>query len=503
MEGYLSLIILVFLPLVAGLFIALPIFPNHVVKIRRFAKGLAGLHLIYSCIFLANFDFSQNYNFTQTLPFELMPQFGITLSFTVDALSCLMCVLTSFIFFVALVASKTIIQSRQKVFYSLMLLLETAILGVFCAKDLLMFFLFWQAALIPAYFLISLWGGAKAKKAAMKFLLYVFGGSIFMLAAIAFLYAYYYNYLNAALDIPTLLAGASSLPDVVQFICFLAFLLAFAVQLPIFPLHNWLADAHTEAPAPVSMVLAGVLTKTAAYGLIKFNVIAFGGIMGIFAPWLILLGVIGIIWSSCCAFVQPDMKRMISLSSIAHMGIILIGICSMTKLGLVGSIFHIAAHGLIITGLFFGAEMIYQRYKTYKTELLGGVALCMPYLAITMLVLCLACSGIPLTAGFVGEFMSISGAFATELYSESFIRLCAIAACLCPVLTAAYILKMYHKVFFYISYNLEYKVSGLSRHQASVMFVLAAAVIILGVYPEAITDVVEGFSFNALMQYLM
>lgn len=500
---YLLLIILVFSPLLAGLFIVLPVFPNHVVKIRRFAKGFAALHLVYSTLFLANFNSLIHYNFTQTLPYELIPGLGITISFTMDELSCIMCILTSLLTFLALVAAKTMIHSRVKLFYALVLFLQTAILGVFCAKDLFLFFLFWELELIPMYFLISLWGGQRAKRSAMKFLLYTFGASLFMFVAIALLYAYYYKYLGIMLDIPTLILSASSLPELIQFICFVGFLIAFAVKLPIFPLHNWLPDAHGDAPTPVSMILAGVLLKMGAYGLIKFNVQAFGAIMETFAPILALLSVLGIIWASCCALVQSDIKRMVALSSIAHMGIVLLGICSMTSVGLSGAIFHMIAHGLISAGLFFGVGVVYLRFKTYKLEFLGGIAEFMPNLSYLMLILCLAAIGVPLTAGFVGEFLSILGAYATQLDYASFIQTCAIVACLGLILGALYILRMFHGVFYHVPMIHSKKIPDLSRHQTSILFVLVSAILVLGIYPRAILGFMDSFVTSALAPFMM
>jgi proton-translocating NADH-quinone oxidoreductase chain M len=483
----------IFLPLIAALFILSPIFPNHTVKIRRFAKSFAAAHLLGAILLLTCFDRGEFYNYSWSLPYEPILGLGVKISFAMDELGALMCVLTSLLVLLALVASKAMLNSRHKLFYSLVLMLQSAVLGVFCASDLLVFFACWQMTFVPIYFLISLWGGQKAKKSAMKYLLYNFGASLFMLCAIAFLFAYYQNWAAVPLDIPNLIQTASALPHLVQLACFSGFLIAFLVAIPVFPLHNWLQDAHTEAPTPVSMLLAGILLKMGAWGLIRFNLQTFPTIMEIFAPWIILAACVGIIWASCLAIVQQDIKRTVALSSIAHMGIIVAGICSMTGTGLSGAIFHMIAHGLIVAGLFFGVGMIYLRFKTYKTELLGGAAEMMPNLAALMLIICLAAVAMPLTVGFTGVFASILGAFSTQLATYGIIRICALIACLGVLLGVVYIFKMYTKVFYHISSLPQGKIADLSRHQMSIMIILAAGVLILGVYPSAVFDIIGSF----------
>lgn len=497
-----SIFAFVLLPVFAGLVVISPFFPNNAVKIRRFAKGFCIFNLIYSLLFIlfTGSEISHPegvFGFINTFPFEIIP--GVELSFAMDNFSALMCVLTCFIMLLALICAKSMITSKQKLFYSLMLLLQGTILGIFTANNPLTFFLFWELELIPVFFLISMWGGTNAKKSAQKFVLFTFAGSVFMLIATALIYAYGAD-AGVPLDFGTLFGKAGEFPLLLQFIASLGFLIAFAVKLPVFGFHTWLADAHTEAPTPVSMVLAGILLKTGAYGLIRINLQMFQEVFQLIAPLLIFLGALSVLWASYAAIAQSDIKRMIAFSSIAHMGVILIGITSFSDFGLKGAVFHTAAHALISAGLFAGAGIIYLKFKTRKLELLGAISKYTPILTVLMLFLGLGAIGMPLTMGFPGEIMSLAGGFLsplvdTEYFMSGLIQPAVLLASGGIILSAVYILRLFHKTFFGVSgeisqNNFEHKKVQLSNHQIAVLSILVLGIMIFGLYPMGIIDMI-------------
>ena len=503
LSNILSPFILVLLPIFAGLMIFAPFFPNNTVKIKRYAKGFGIFNLIYAVCFLFFLNpEGTSFGFLEKLPFDIIPGSGlnpgVTISFGLDNLSCIMCIFTSFIVLLALMASKSMVTSKPRLFYSMMLLLEGFLIGIFAANDLFTFFIFWELEIIPAYFLISMWGGANAKKSAMKFVLYTFAGSILMLIATALIYAFAAD-TNMLTDFNSIINRTVEIPLLVQLIAVIGFLAAFAVKLPIFPFHTWLADAHTEAPTPVSMVLAGVLLKTAAYGLIRINVQMFYEIFQITAPALIFLGTAGVLWASYLAISQNDIKRIVAYSSIAHMGIILIGIASLTEYGLNGAIFHSLAHGLISAGLFMGTGVIYLKFKTRKIELLGGIVKYAPHLCALIMVLCAASVAIPFTMGFWGEIMCFMGGFNSPLLDKTFflsnlIQPAILFAALGIILSAVYILRLLHRTFFGLSeYNFGENIR-FSQHQIAVLSILAAGILIFGLYPAGILDKINLFS---------
>ncbi len=494
----LNIFVLVLLPVFAGLMIISPFFPNNAVKIRRFAKGFCIFNLVYTIFFTLFLNpETSTFGFIKKLPFDMLPGLNAALSFGLDSFSALMCLLTSFIMLLALMASKTMINSKYKLYYSLMLILQGAITGIFAANDLFTFFIFWELELIPMYFLISMWGGSEAKKSAMRFVLFTFAGSILMFISIALLYAYGAD-TGVMLDFESLIKNSVNFPIVLQLISCIGFLAAFAVKLPVFPLHSWLKDAHTKAPTPVSMVLAGILLKTGAYGLIRINLQMFYEIFQLMAPALIFLGAIGVVFASYCAISQNDIKKIIAYSSIAHMGIVLIGICSYTEFGLNGAIFYMIAHGLISAGLFMGQGIIHQKFKTRKLELLGGISNFVPQITVLMLILSASYIAIPFTMGFSGEILSLMGGFSSPLiekgfFMTNFIQVSVITAALGIILCAVYVLRMLHRTFFgLVEYNFgEIK---LSNHQTAILAILAFAVIIFGIYPMGIIDNIAAFS---------
>lgn len=316
---FLNIFALCLLPVFAGLMIISPFFPNNVVKIRRTAKGFCIFNLIYTmffCLFLN--PETSTFAFVKKFPFDIIPGIDTTISFGLDSFCALMCLLTSFIMLMALMASKTMINSKYKFYYSLMLILQGILLGIFAANNLFTFLIFWILELIPVYFLISMWGGNLAKQAAMKYVLFNFTGTILMLISIALIYAYGYD-ANAMLDFESMIKNAVNFPIVLQLVASIGFLAAFVMKMPVFPFHTHIKDVLKEVPTPVCMILAGVAIKTGAYGLIRINLQMFYEIFQLIAPTLIFLGALGVVFASYCAISQNDIKKIRRLKTIfAH-----------------------------------------------------------------------------------------------------------------------------------------------------------------------------------------
>ncbi len=497
----LNIFALVLLPVFAGLMIISPFFPNSVVKIRRFAKGFCLFNLIYTMFFMFFINSETTaFGFTKSLPFDIIPQLNISISFGLDSFSGLMCLLTSFIMLLALMASKTMINSKYKFYYSMMLILQGITTGIFAANDLFTFSIFWMLEIPVIYFLVSMHGGNAAKKSALCYAAFMFSGSILMLLSAALICAYGKD-AGIMLNFEELIKNSVNFPIVLQLTACIGFLAAFIVKIPVFPFHIWLKDVLDKAPAPVSMVLSAILLKTGAYGLIRINLQMFYEIFQLIAPVLIILGAIGALYGSYCAINQNDIKKIISYSAIAHMGIILIGICSYTEFGLSGAIFYMIAHGLVSAGLFMGTGIIQQKFKTGKLELLGGISNYIPEITVLMLILCASYIAIPFTMGFSGEILSLAGGFSSPLIEKEFfaanlIQTFVIFAAFAIILSAAYTLRLLHKTFFSLA-EYDYGKIKLSNHQTAILALLAFAVIIFGIYPNGIMDNISFFSsFN-------
>ncbi len=495
---FLNIFTLCLLPVFAGLLIISPFFPNNAVKIRRTAKGFCIFNLIYTMLFALFLNHeSSTFAFTKKFPFDILEGTDATLSFGLDSFSILLCLLTSFIMLMALMASKTMVGSKYKLYYSLMLILQGILTGIFTANNLFTFLIFWLLELVPVYFLISIWGGNTAKQAGMKYVLFNFTGTILMFISTALIYAYGYD-ANAMLDFESLIKNAVNFPVVLQLVACIGFLAAFIMKMPVFPFHTHIKDALQEVPAPVCMVLAGVAIKTGAYGLIRINLQMFYEIFQLIAPALIFLGALGVVFASYCAISQNDIRKILSFSVIAHTGIILIGIASYTEFGLNGAIFYMIAHGLTSAGLFMGQGVIQLKFKTRKLELLGGISKYVPEITVLMLILCASYIALPFTMGFSGQILSLTGGFSSPLiektyFMTNFIQASVIFASLSIILCAVYILRLLHKTFFSIA-EYDFGEIKLSNHQIAILAIIAFAVIIFGIYPAGIIDSISFFS---------
>ena len=496
MDILLSIPFLIFMPLVVSILLLSPLFTSNEVTVRRFSKGVFGFHFLYTVLMLVFFNPANPY--TSSISFlglDWVQSLGIKFSLKIDSISMILITLTSFIFFMASISSKFNIRKNHKFYYSMLLLLECAILGIFTSSDMFLFFLFWELEMLPAYFLI---GGKfqenyeyqdEAKKSAIKFILFTFFGSMFMLLGILLLH--YYNFLsNGILSASFNDITDSTIPFGIQILSAICLLIGFGVKLPIIPLHTWLPDAHTNASTPVSMVLAGILLKTGAYGIYRFNCEMLPQSFKVIAPILAILALINIIYTAFVCYAQTDIKRIIAYSSISNMGLVLLGLCAINKIGLSASVFHMVAHGLVTCGLFMIAGIVYLRFKDRNINTLQGIATPMPRLFGFAMLIIIASIGVPMFAPFVSEILTIIGAMTTDL--SDIIKFTALFSLPLLILSSCYMLKFLHNGFFGEVKEEYAKVNDLSVHEFVVLASILAGLLIFGLFPDTILGMING-----------
>ena len=356
----------------------------------------------------------------------------------IDGLSILLVLLTAFLTPISILSTWTAVEDRVKDFMLFFLLLEVGMMGVFLAQDLFLFYIFWEFTLVPMYFLIGIWGGPRRIYAAIKFFLYTMGGSILMLLAILWLGIY-----GGTFSVPDLIAQGN-IPGNVQIWLFLAFAAAFAIKVPMWPLHSWLPDAHVEAPTAGSIILAGVLLKMGTYGFLRFNIPLFPQAAWNAAPWIALLATIGIIYGAAVSYAQGDVKKLVAYSSVSHLGFVMLGLFALNSEGVAGSILQMVNHGISTGALFLLVGMIYEQTHTRDIKVYGGLWKITPVFAAIMLIVALSSMGLPGLNGFVGEFTILLGAFGSQAIGNAWFA--AISA-LGVIMAAVYILYMFQKMF--------------------------------------------------------
>jgi NADH-quinone oxidoreductase subunit M len=373
-----------------------------------------------------------------TIPWIQVAGWNISFAMGVDGLSILLVLLTTFLSPISILSTWTAIEDRVKDFMIFFLLLEVGMLGVFLAQDLFLFYIFWEFTLVPMYFLIGIWGGPRRIYAAIKFFLYTMAGSILMLLAILWLGIY-----QGTFSVPDLIARGG-IPASVQLWLFLAFAAAFAIKVPMWPLHSWLPDAHVEAPTAGSVILAGVLLKMGTYGFLRFNLPMFPDAAVKAAPWMALLAVIGIIYGAAVSYAQKDIKKLVAYSSVSHLGFVMLGLFALNPQGIEGGILQMINHGLSTGALFLLVGMVYEQTHTREFSVYGGLWKVMPVFGTVMLIVSLSSMGLPGLNGFVGEFAILLGAFgSTAIGSPWFAGLAALGV----IMAAVYILYMFQKIF--------------------------------------------------------
>jgi len=467
--GFPILSTLIFLP-VAGAALLLFIDRGKEELIKWVSLGVSIITFLISLLLFTNFDkTTHQMQFTEKLAW--IPAWNVNYSLGLDGISVLFVLLSTLITILCVLISWNSVKTRFKEFFISLLVLEGAMIGVFCALDFMLFYIFWEAMLIPMYLLIGVWGGPNRIYAAVKFFLYTLVGSVLMLVGIIVLYFYS----GRTFDILELMT--KSYPIHMQLMLFWAFFAAFAVKVPMFPVHTWLPDAHTEAPTAGSVVLAAVLIKMGAYGFLRFSMPILPEATKAMTPVMIGLSVIAIIYGGVICLAQTDLKRLIAYSSVSHMGFVTLGLFALNTQGMEGGILQMINHGVVTGALFLSVGVIYDRTHTRQIADYGGVASVMPVYATMFMVFTFAAIGLPATNGFIGEFLIILGGFAAS-------QLAGILSATGIIIGAGYMLWLYQRVFFM---ETNPKVSRLSDVDIREMLTLLPMIILIfwiGIYPD-------------------
>jgi NADH-quinone oxidoreductase subunit M len=426
---------LTFLPILSAFFLFFIKFNNQR-NYYFYGLFISFINFIISLKLLYHFD-KNSIKFQFIESFELLSSYDVKYFLGIDGISLVMIVLTTFLTPICLAISFNSIDKRIKEFVAAFLLIEGFVIGSFSALDLLLFYVFFEAMLIPMFLVIGIWGGVNRIYASYKFFIYTLFGSVLFLIAI--IYIYLYTGTTDIIKLSNGLPGFLTLEYQKWFWC--AFFIAFAIKVPMFPFHTWLPDAHVQAPTAGSVILAGILIKLGAYGFLRFSLPFFPAASQFFAPMVFALSVIAIIYASLVALMQEDMKKMIAYSSVAHMGFVTMGIFSFNKQGIDGAIMQMVSHGIVSAALFMCVGVIYDRLHTKQIKDLGGIANKMPNFALLAMIFTMASVGLPGTSGFVGEFLAIVGLFKAS-------KIAAILAALGVILGACYMLWLYKRVWF-------------------------------------------------------
>jgi NADH-quinone oxidoreductase subunit M len=473
------LTLVTFVPLAGALLLIF--FPRKDDVVRWFALGVTLIGFILSLHLPLHFiRVASGFQYEINLPW--IPSPNIHYHLGIDGISMWLVVLTTFLSPLCVLISWKSVHERVKEFFILLLMLETALIGVFVSLDLFLFYFFWEASLIPMALIIGIFGHERRVYAAVKFFLFTMIGSVFMLAAIIWLYArtgsFEYTAIQSAVH-------SGQIGWEAALWCFLGFFLAFAVKVPIFPLHTWLPDAHFEAPTAGSVLLAGVLLKMGTYGLLRFNLGLFPQQAREHAPWIITLAIIGIIYGALVAMVQPNLKKLVAYSSVSHLGFVVLGIFSFTQAGVNGAVYQMLAHGVSTGALFMLVGILYERRHTFEISEFGGLATPMPVYATLFMIIMLSSLGLPLLNGFVGEFLVLSGAFqAKAVYG--------ILAATGVIWSACYLLWMYQRVFFgRVNKDVNATLPDISARERIALWPTALAALAMGVAPLLWLNAIE------------
>lgn len=481
--------IVTFLPLVGAAFILLVRGEEAVVA--RNARNVALLTSVATFLLSlgvwAGFDNSTaDFQFVEQAAW--MPQWGINYHMGVDGISMLFVILATFLTPICILSAWEAVQKRVKEYMVAFLILETFMIGMFCALDYVLFYVFFEGVLIPMFLIIGVWGGARRVYAAFKFFLYTLAGSVLMLLAIMAMY-----FEAGTTDIPTLMQ--TPFPYAMQIWLWLALFASFAVKVPMWPVHTWLPDAHVEAPTAGSVILAGVLLKMGAYGFLRFSVPMLPEATAYFTPMVYVLSVVAVIYTSLVALVQEDMKKLIAYSSVAHMGFVTIGIFALNQQAMEGAIFQMLSHGVVSGALFLCVGVVYDRLHTRDIGRYGGLATNMPNYAMVFLLFTMAAVGLPATSGFVGEFLILTGAFKANTWVAFF-------AATGLILGAAYMLYLYWRVVYGKLEKEDVKAMlDLSPREVAVFVPLILVVLWMGIYPNSFLEPMHASVSNLIENY--
>jgi NADH-quinone oxidoreductase subunit M len=485
--GWPILSIITFLPLLGVLGILAMRGEGAEENMRRIALGTTLVTFLLSIVLVLQFDGSSS-------DFQFVEQLGwlggdISYRMGVDGISVLFVLLTAFLMPFCILASWKSITERVAEYMIAFLVLETLMIGVFCALDLLLFYVFFEGGLIPMFLIIGVWGGARRVYASFKFFLYTLLGSVLMLLAIMAIY-----WQTGTTDITLLLSGGFNIPASMQPWLWFAFFASFAVKMPMWPVHTWLPDAHVEAPTAGSVILAGILLKMGGYGFLRYSLPMFPLASADFAPFVFVLSLIAIVYTSLVALAQEDMKKLIAYSSVAHMGLVTLGTFTFNHQGIEGGIFQMLSHGVVSGALFLCVGVVYDRMHTRLIADYGGLVNRMPIYAACLMVFTMANVGLPGTSGFVGEFLTLLAAFRFNTWL-------AIVGTTGVVLSAAYALWLYRRIIFGVLEKASLKdILDLTPREKVVLIPLVVLTILLGVYPKPVFDI-TGASVAHLVEF--
>lgn len=468
---------LIFFPLLASLVI----FVFRPQSAKWWALTASVIELVVSLV--AAFAFEKNATAAQfSFNTPWISSLGLNLSVGIDGISMLLVLLTTVLVPFIIFSSFTITYNKPHTFYGLILMMQMALVGVFVALDGLLFYLFWEMALIPVYFICLIWGGEGRGKITFKFFVYTLAGSLFMLVALVYLY--FQTPGTHSFAIQALYEAGRALPVTEQSWIFWAMFVAFAIKMPVFPFHTWQPDTYTTAPTQGTMLLSGIMLKMGIYGLIRWMIpLVPAGVM----EWgytALILSVIGIVYASCIAIVQKDIKRLIAYSSIAHVGLISAGLLTLNRIGMQGAMIQMISHGIIVFALFYIVDIIFQRTKTYTLAELGGIKNVAPLLATVFTIVMLGSVALPLTSGFVGEFLLLNSLFQYQLIIGA-------VAGLTIILGAVYMLRTFQKSMSGEANNLTRTFTDLTGHEKIILYPMVVIIILMGVYPGPILNISE------------
>lgn len=476
MTGINPLVLMVFLPLVGAIVVAC-ISPRQKSALRWVTFAITVITFGLSVWVLSLFDASRTeLSLVTDVPWFNIAGISVRFFLGVDGLSILLILLTTLLTPLAILSTWRSIQEHVKSFMLLFLLLETSMLGVFAAEDLVLFYVFWEFTLIPMYFLIGVWGSENRLYAAIKFFLYTMAGSIFLLLGLI-----YVGWQAGTFAIPDLIAKRSLFANAQTWL-FLAFGIAFAIKVPMWPLHSWLPDAHTEAPTAGSVILAGVLLKMGAYGFIRINLPLFPQATLQFAPWMAGLAIVGILYGAWVSYRQRDFKRLVAFSSVSHLGFVVLGIFALSQTALAGSILQMVNHGLSTGALFLIVGMLYDRLHTRDMAAFGGLWKVMPVYGSLAIIVTLSSVGLPGLNGFVGEFSILAGTFNSPVLNSPWF---AGVATLGVILAAIYLFTMIEKVFLGpVTHSENLGLKDLSAREIATLAPLLVLIFWIGIYPK-------------------
>ena len=472
--------IVTFLPLVGAAVLLL--FPRNDGVIRSFSLVLSSVVFFLSLKLLFGFEINADMQFVKQVPW--IPSLGISYNVGIDGLSLFLVLLVTLTMPISILSAFKAVTDRVKEFHICLLILETAMIGAFVSLDLFLFYVFWEMMLIPMYFLIGMWGGQRRIYATIKFFIYTMIGSLLMLVAILFL-VYANKQQTGVLTFELSELYGVHLSSGQQWLIFLAFALSFAIKVPMFPFHTWLPDAHVEAPTAGSVILAGVLLKMGGYGFLRFAMPLFPEAAVRVIPIIIALAIIGIVYGALVAMVQKDVKKLVAYSSVSHLGFVMLGLFVLNTQAVQGAIYQMLNHGISTGGLFLLVGVIYERRHTRMINDFGGITTSMPTFAVVFMIVTLSSIGLPLTNGFVGEFLILLGAFSAK-------PLWGILAATGVVLGAIYMLWMLQRVFFGpIKDKANEMLKDLSVREIAVFTPIIALILLMGVYPKPFLNRME------------